>query len=469
MLMSLREQKGNSLIEFPNKYIAFDIETTGLDPMYDEIIEIGAIKIENGKEVEVFSTLVKPKYEIDEFISELTGITNEMVKESPSIDAVLPKFIDFIKDSIILGHNVNFDINFIYDNLIKCDMNPITNDFIDTLRLSRKLLPELKHHRLSDLADYYNINTVGSHRSLKDVRMTIEVYNNFKKLALEKYSNVDNFKDACKPKSHSGFKASDITTDNTEFDEENLLYDKYVAITGTLEKMTRKEAMQVIADLGGHCQDGVNKETNYLILGNNDYNPILRGRKSSKLLKAENLKLKGQDIEIISENVFYDIIPEIINKKDKEIKKQNSLDGIPINKGNFNNKEKQAYYITKEILERNGKIITDIRCNINSSNYFNVSIMYPIIRLKLRGKKDYIVIDKYSDDSYDFIGFVQEECTSNDNGKVRLILDDIQDIEKLEKYILDQYESALEGNKTYIENVKIGQTNYNKFLRENYQ
>ena len=231
MLMSLREQKGNSLIEFPNKYIAFDIETTGLDPMYDEIIEIGAIKIENGKEVEVFSTLVKPKYEIDEFISELTGITNEMVKESPSIDAVLPKFIDFIKDSIILGHNVNFDINFIYDNLIKCDMNPITNDFIDTLRLSRKLLPELKHHRLSDLADYYNINTVGSHRSLKDVRMTIEVYNNFKKLALEKYSNVDNFKDACKPKSHSGFKASDITTDNTEFDEKNLLYDKYVAIT----------------------------------------------------------------------------------------------------------------------------------------------------------------------------------------------------------------------------------------------
>ena len=106
---------------------------------------------------------------------------------------------------------------------------------------------------------------------------------------------------------------------------------------------------------------------------------------------------------------------------------------------------------------------------VKLANYFNVSIMYPIIRLKLRGKKDYIVIDKYSDDSYDFTGFVQEECTSNDNGKVRLILDDIQDIEKLEKYILDQYESALEGNKTYIENVKIGQTNYNKFLRENYQ
>ena len=65
--------------------------------------------------------------------------------------------------------------------------------------------------------------------------------------------------------------------------------------------MPRKDAMQMIVDLGGYCQDGVTKETNYLILGNNDYNPILRGKKSSKLQKAEGLKLKGQDIEIISE------------------------------------------------------------------------------------------------------------------------------------------------------------------------
>ena len=77
----MRELKGKSLIEIPNKYIAFDIETTGLDPAYDEIIEIGAIKIENDKEIETFCTLIKPEYEIDEFITELTGITNEMVKK----------------------------------------------------------------------------------------------------------------------------------------------------------------------------------------------------------------------------------------------------------------------------------------------------------------------------------------------------------------------------------------------------
>lgn len=333
----MRELKGKSLIEIPNKYIAFDIETTGLDPMYDEIIEIGAIKIEDGKEIETFSTLIKPEYEIDEFITELTGITNEMVMDAPKINEVLPKFMDFIKDSVILGHNVNFDINFIYDNLINEDMHPITNDFVDTLRLSRRLLPELKHHRLSDLANYYNIDTTGSHRSLTDVRITIDIFKNLEKLVKSKYSNIKNFKDACKKKSHSGFKASDIITTNTEFDEDNFLYDKYVAITGTLEKMSRKEAMQIIVDLGGHCQDGVNKETNYLILGNNDYNPILRGKKSSKLLKAESLKLKGQDIEILSENVFYDVIPKLENKT---IQEQDNFVGIPIDNGNFNEKEK---------------------------------------------------------------------------------------------------------------------------------
>ncbi len=313
--MSLREQKGKSLIDIPNNYVVFDIETTGLDPEFDEIIEIGAVKIKDGIKIDTFNSLIKPEYEIDEFITELTGITNGMVENAPSIDEVLPKFMDFIRDYIIIGHNVNFDINFIYDNLEELNIPPITNDFVDTLRISRRLIPELKHHKLSDLANYFNIDTNGSHRSLKDVEMTLEVLKNLNTMIIEKYQNMDNLKDACKPKSHSGIRASDITTNNTEFDEENMLYDKYVVITGTLGKMLRKEAMQVIADLGGHCQDGVNKDTNYLILGNNDYNPILIGKKSSKLLKAENLKLKGQDIEIISENVFYDIIPESIWKK----------------------------------------------------------------------------------------------------------------------------------------------------------
>lgn len=307
-----RTLKGKSTIDLLSDYIIFDIETTGLDSSYDEVIEIGAIKVKNNKIVSKFNSLVKPKNEIDEYITELTGITNEMVKDAPTIEEILPDFMNYIGNDILIGHNVNFDINFIYDNLYRNKFDVLTNDFIDTMRISRKLLPELPHHRLIDLAKYFKIDSTNNHRSLKDCEITMNVYENLKEIALQKYDNVDEFKNAFKKHKKEGLRAKDIVSTNTEFDVDNLFYDKYVAITGTLEKMLRKEAMQIIVDLGGHCEDGVTKKTNFLILGNNDYNPILRGKKSSKLIKAETLKLEGKDIEIISENVFYDIIDDYV-------------------------------------------------------------------------------------------------------------------------------------------------------------
>ena len=305
-----RTLKGKSTIDLLSDYIVFDIETTGLDSSYDEVIEIGAIKVKNNKTVSKFNSLVKPKNEIDEYITELTGITNEMVKDAPTIEEVLPDFMDYIGNDILIGHNVNFDINFIYDNLYRNKLDVLTNDFIDIMRISRNLLPELPHHRLIDLAKYFKIDSTNNHRSLKDCEITMNVYENLKEIALQKYDNVDEFKNAFKKHKKEGLRAKDIVSTNTDFDVDNLFYDKYIAITGTLEKMQRKEAMQIIVDLGGHCEDNVTKKTNYLILGNNDYNPILRGKKSSKLIKAETLKLEGKDIEIISENVFYDIIDD---------------------------------------------------------------------------------------------------------------------------------------------------------------
>lgn len=308
-----RTLKGKSTIDILNDYIVFDIETTGLDSSYDEVIEIGAIKVHKNKIVSKFNSLVKPRNEIDEYITELTGITNEMVKDAPTIEEILPDFMNYIGNDILIGHNVNFDINFIYDNLYRNKFDVLTNDFIDTMRISRKLLPDLPHHRLIDLARYFEIDTTNNHRSLKDCEITMDIYEQLKNVALQKYVNVEEFKNAFKKhRNGTTLRARDIVTNNTEFDVDNLFYDKYVAITCTLEKMQRKEAMQIIVDLGGHCEDNVTKKTNYLILGNNDYNPILRGKKSSKLIKAETLKLEGKDIEIISENVFYDIIDDYV-------------------------------------------------------------------------------------------------------------------------------------------------------------
>lgn len=299
--------KGKNLLVFPKNFIVVDIETTGLDPQFDEIIEIGALKIENGNVVDSFNTLVKPAYEIDDYIIELTGITNDMLENAPTIKEVIGDFYKFVGHNIILGHNVNFDINFIYDELIRFDSTELNNDFIDTMRISRYLLKSLKHHRLIDLANNYNISVSGNHRLLKDCEITLDVYNSMLKEIIEKYESAEKFINSFK-RIRSNLDIKEIKTDNIEFDISHPLYNQCCVFTGTLAKMSRREAMQNVVDLGGFCSNSITKETNYLILGNNDYNPLVKDGKSNKQKKAELLKLNGYDIEIISENIFYEMI-----------------------------------------------------------------------------------------------------------------------------------------------------------------
>lgn len=303
-----REQKGNSLLAFPDNFTIIDLETTGLDPTFDEIIELGAIKIRNGNIVDTFNSLVKPEEEIDEFITEITGITNDMLVNAPSISEIFSDFLSFVGDDIIVGHNVSFDINFVYDTNSKLYSQYFSNSFADTLRLSRRLLPELEHHRLKDLINYFEIDIERQHRSLDDCKATLECYNKLKLLAVEKYDTLDNFYLENKSKRKKRLDLSQIKTAITEFDEDNPFFEKVCVFTGVLEKMKRCDAAQLVVDLGGICGNSVTKKTNYLILGNNDYCPTIKDGKSTKQKKAEELKLKGNDIEIISENTFYDML-----------------------------------------------------------------------------------------------------------------------------------------------------------------
>ena len=113
-----RIYKGDSLTCFVKDYVVFDIETTGLDSVHNEIIEIGAIKVVENEIVDTFQSFIKPKYRISSFITNLTGISNDMVKDALDVREVLMLFKEFVGDDILIGHNVNFDINFVYDHLI---------------------------------------------------------------------------------------------------------------------------------------------------------------------------------------------------------------------------------------------------------------------------------------------------------------------------------------------------------------
>lgn len=304
-IKTVRENKGKSLTIFPDNYTIIDIEATGYSPKYDDIIEVGAIKYRNNLKVDEFSSLINGEI-CDKEITELTGITNEMLSTAPPKNQVLKKLFDFLGNDILVGYNVNFDINFLYDG-VKNELNEyLKNDYVDVMRIAKKYLKELDHHRLKDIVEYYNITVDNLHRSISDCEACKLCYDNLKNDILKTTSLETLFKKKSSSKSHSIAKY--LSSENSDFDESHPLYNKVCAFTGALDKMTRKDAMQIVLNVGGQVEDNVTKKTNFLIIGNFDFCKSIKDGKSRKHKKALELAAKGQDIQIISEQDFYDII-----------------------------------------------------------------------------------------------------------------------------------------------------------------
>ena len=155
------------------KFVAIDVETTGLSPLYNELIEISAIKYEGAKKLDTFSTLIKPKKEVSRTITNLTGITNKMLEDAPTIEKVMPELIEFIGDNPIVAHNANFDYSFLQNNSNKSFTN---NKVIDTVAISRKMLPNLPNHKLNTVARYIGIQEEGYHRAEFDCECCAKIY-----------------------------------------------------------------------------------------------------------------------------------------------------------------------------------------------------------------------------------------------------------------------------------------------------
>ena len=170
---------------FVDDYVVFDLETTGFDPAYCEIIEIGALKYKNNKLDSKFSVLIKPNESIPEVITSITGIDDELVKDKPSITEELPKFLSFIEDLPLVAHNARFDLSFIEEFISRLNLPPLTNMSIDTVLLARKYIPEVYNHKLETLKKYFHLD-YGSHRSIEDCLTTNYVYQYCKEKALIK-------------------------------------------------------------------------------------------------------------------------------------------------------------------------------------------------------------------------------------------------------------------------------------------
>lgn len=160
---------------FEGTYVVFDLETTGLEAHKEEIIEIGACKIVDGRIDEIFATFVKPSKHISKEITDLTGIDDDLVKDAPTINYVMPDFYKFCHGATLVAHNIAFDISFIHNMSKKLSYN-FDHPQMDTMEMARKIIPGLKNYKLGTIVDYLGIVLDNAHRAVNDATATAKAF-----------------------------------------------------------------------------------------------------------------------------------------------------------------------------------------------------------------------------------------------------------------------------------------------------
>ena len=161
--------------QFTDTYVVFDLETTGFSAEADRIIEIGAVKITDGKIVDKFSTFVNPQIPISFRIEKLTGITDAMVLSAPTIETVLKEFLDFCGDAVLVAHNAEFDTSFIANKAQKQGIT-VNNTILDTVLLAQFVIPNLHNYKLDTLCKHLGVSLENHHRAVDDAGATADAF-----------------------------------------------------------------------------------------------------------------------------------------------------------------------------------------------------------------------------------------------------------------------------------------------------
>lgn len=225
-----------------DSYVCLDLETTGLDPKKDKIIEIGAVRVRDGEIDAMLETFINPGRALDERITELTGIVDAQLEDAPDISKMLPELLDFIGDDVLLGHSVLFDYSFVKRAAVN-ERRTFEKYGIDTLKLARKFLPDLESRSLEFLCRYFEIEH-SAHRAIADAKATSVLY---KKLAELFYDGHEaDFKPI--PLKYNVKRETPVT-----IPQKNQLYkllDRHkLKVDYNVEKLTRSEASRIIAQL----------------------------------------------------------------------------------------------------------------------------------------------------------------------------------------------------------------------------
>lgn len=177
----------------PSRWVVVDLETTGMSPLRgDRIVEIGAVAVENGVLTEEFSTLVDPERLIPPFVQRIHGISDAMVFGKPVFAQVLPSFLRFCGDSVLVSHNASFDRGFLDHQMQEVMQIPMPHAHVDTLRVSRILLPKLGKHNLDALTHHFDVRIPPHqrHRALGDARATAEIWLKLLTMAMQEGKSI---------------------------------------------------------------------------------------------------------------------------------------------------------------------------------------------------------------------------------------------------------------------------------------
>lgn len=299
-------------------FIAIDFETA--TSLRSSICEIGITVVEKGKIAESKSWLVQPpNNEYDGFNIYIHGITPEETENAPSFSNVWMEVLPYLNNKTVIAHNTGFDMYALRDALTYNNITFPNFKFYCSYRVSKYIFDDCYSYSLPIICNHVGIKMTTHHRAKDDSKACAELFIKcLRKIDcqnIDSLENIYNFKKGyfeesvfkpqlSNPKLSTKLQVSSIIGDPSKFEEGNIFFDKSVCFTGTCQYGIRAELLQRIANIGGHPSNSVTKTTDFLIVGQQDYRVVGESGMSSKQRKAFDLKEKGVDIQILSEEEF---------------------------------------------------------------------------------------------------------------------------------------------------------------------
>lgn len=304
-------------------FVAIDFETANNDR--SSVCSVGLVKFHNGKMVDEVYKLIKPSNPyFDPYNTFIHGITYKDVKDEPEFNIVWKELEKYFVDNLILAHNASFDMSVLRHVLDDYSIEYPSTIYNCTRNIAKKTWSGMPSYKLTSVCNHINYQ-FKHHHALEDAKASATIFlKASEKLEVNDYDDMvdklsivtgkifpGGYRPARINKKHrnrKNFDPNSLIANTDTFDETHPFFGATIVFTGTLQSMVRKEAMQNVVNLGGKCGKSVTPDTNFLVMGDQDYLRFADGKKSSKLKKAEDLITKGQDLEILPENDFLEII-----------------------------------------------------------------------------------------------------------------------------------------------------------------